>query len=253
MRSFRSLRHSTRVFTKDAFIPGSRPQLANRTFLHQTPHPSLPFRTARYLGNRTKLPGRRPYSWRRPSPEQPPKYNPTPNLNSPPGVPSLSLSQRLRKLSREYGWSAVGVYFLLSALDFPFCFIAVRSLGTERIGSWEQAVVEWVKRAVPVQIPPAWRKSGRMESVDGPAGQSVEVVEGVAGYDHGVLEAEKANKGDSASMWMPSPSSIFRCLICFYEGGLWGYASCGEYLAPDAQRGQASFFYRTITDVSHEL
>jgi N-terminal acetyltransferase 2 len=46
----------------------------------------------------------------------------------------LSLSARLKKLSREYGWSAVGVYFALSVLDFPFCFLLVRVVGTERIG-----------------------------------------------------------------------------------------------------------------------
>lgn len=45
-----------------------------------------------------------------------------------------SLSARLKKLSREYGWAAVGVYLTLSVLDFPFCFLLVRTLGTERIG-----------------------------------------------------------------------------------------------------------------------
>lgn len=47
---------------------------------------------------------------------------------------TLSLSGRLKKLSREYGWSAVGVYFALSVLDFPFCFLLVKWVGTERIG-----------------------------------------------------------------------------------------------------------------------
>lgn len=44
-----------------------------------------------------------------------------------------TLSGRLKKLSREYGWSAVGVYMALSVLDFPFCFILVRAVGTEKI------------------------------------------------------------------------------------------------------------------------
>ncbi|CAI7641871.1 unnamed protein product [Penicillium glandicola] len=56
-----------------------------------------------------------------------------------------SLSQRLKKLSREYGWAALGVYLGLSALDFPFCFAAVRLLGVERIGYYEHAVVGFVK------------------------------------------------------------------------------------------------------------
>lgn len=59
-----------------------------------------------------------------------------------------SLSQRLRKLSREYGWAAVGVYFGLSALDFPFCFAAVRLLGVDRIGQLEHVVVQSAKGAV---------------------------------------------------------------------------------------------------------
>ena len=47
---------------------------------------------------------------------------------------ALSLGQRLKKLSREYGWTAVGIYFALSVLDFPFCFLLVRTVGTERVG-----------------------------------------------------------------------------------------------------------------------
>jgi hypothetical protein len=51
-----------------------------------------------------------------------------------PAAQSLSLSQRLKKLSREYGWTAVGIYLALSVLDFPFCFLLVRTVGTEKIG-----------------------------------------------------------------------------------------------------------------------
>lgn len=47
---------------------------------------------------------------------------------------ATGLAARLRKLSREYGWSALGVYFLLSAIDFPFCYLLVKYLGTDRIG-----------------------------------------------------------------------------------------------------------------------
>lgn len=61
------------------------------------------------------------------------------------GTEKPSLSDRLKKLSREYGWTALGVYLALSALDFPFCFAAVRLLGVERIGHYEHVVVEFVK------------------------------------------------------------------------------------------------------------
>ncbi|MCJ1475358.1 hypothetical protein MMC13_004020 [Lambiella insularis] len=162
-------------FTKRSFQPL---QSASRSF---RPRPSGSFPLKRLFSEK---------------PPTPPKYDPTPDLSSPKA--SLSLSQRMRKLSREYGWSAVGVYFLLTALDFPFCFIAVRALGTERIGEWEHKIIEWVKRAVPVQIPEKWRKtekeSGVMEAQDALGAT-------VAGYDHGVKEAEKANAGESASIW----------------------------------------------------
>lgn len=39
----------------------------------------------------------------------------------------------------------------LSALDFPFCFLAVRMLGTDRIAGWEQSVVHtfWTVLSMP--------------------------------------------------------------------------------------------------------
>jgi hypothetical protein len=49
------------------------------------------------------------------------------------------LSGRLKKLSREYGWTAVGVYLSLSVLDFPFCFLLVRIVGTDKIGEFGMA------------------------------------------------------------------------------------------------------------------
>ena len=57
--------------------------------------------------------------------------------------------------------------------------------------------MEWVKRAVPVQIPESWRGKVEEEVEE----VVVETVGGIpAGYDHGVREAEKENSGDNASM-----------------------------------------------------
>jgi len=58
--------------------------------------------------------------------------DPAPDLKTPPK--KLGISERLKKLTREYGWSVLGVYFMLTALDFPFCYLLVRTLGTDRIG-----------------------------------------------------------------------------------------------------------------------
>jgi hypothetical protein len=83
--------------------------------------------------------------------------NPTPHLGSP--EPALSLSQRLKKLSREYGWTAVGVYFALSLLDFPFCFLAVRLLGTDRIGHYEDVLKNAFWSVVRLAFPDAGKTS----------------------------------------------------------------------------------------------
>ena len=129
-------------------------------------------------------------------------FNPTPNLNSP--EPSLSLSQRLRKLSREYGWSALGVYLLLTALDFPFCFLAVRWLGTDRIGHWEHVLATWFWSVVPYPFPARetpqaveFESGGKKAEEYGVVSELSEV--GVPGYDHGVKEAEKRNQSENAS------------------------------------------------------
>jgi N-terminal acetyltransferase 2 len=69
-----------------------------------------------------------------------------------------SLSARLRKLSREYGWVALGVYLGLSVLDFPFCFLLVRMVGTERIAEAERWVMDGVKKIVPESVKERWHE-----------------------------------------------------------------------------------------------
>lgn len=86
-----------------------------------------------------------------------PHVNPTPHLGSP--EPAQSLSQRLKQLSKEYGWTAVGVYLGLSLVDFPFCFLAVRLLGTDRIGHYEDVVKEAFWSVVRLVLPEAGKKS----------------------------------------------------------------------------------------------
>jgi hypothetical protein len=128
----------------------------------------------------------------------------------------------MKKLSREYGWSALGVYLLLTALDFPFCFLAVRMLGTDRIGHWEHVALAWIKGVV------SWPLSERTKEVVEGAGDLVEAQvlgdgakrrileeESRAEYqspdrkamveveDHGYKEAEQANAGSNASTCFP--------------------------------------------------
>jgi Protein of unknown function (DUF1279) len=142
---------------------------------------------------------------------------------------NLSLSQRLRKLSREYGWSALGIYLLLSALDFPFCFLAVRSLGTDRIGHWEHVILSYIKSAV------KWPLS---ESAQNQVDSAVEIVkekgpldergegekrmleedETYMVQDHGYKEAEKAASKADASALISIPFTCHMLTILQVSG-----------------------------------
>jgi len=116
--------------------------------------------------------------------------------------PTLTISQRLKKLSREYGWTAVGVYLALSALDFPFCFLAVRLLGTERIGRWESAVVDTFWSIISIPFPSLGHQPQTVgEESEDPVQADVDRREGRKPWDHGVAAAQKANEGDQASIW----------------------------------------------------
>ncbi|CUS12209.1 unnamed protein product [Tuber aestivum] len=112
----------------------------------------------------------------------------------PPPAGPTTLSARLKHLSREYGYSALGVYLLLSALDFPFCFLAVRYLGTEKISKLEASVIGfvepyWVSLRSAVGYPPAPVPVG---------GGGMEVEE--KGGQEAVHDA-MGEAGEAASIW----------------------------------------------------
>ncbi|KAF2210400.1 hypothetical protein CERZMDRAFT_113321 [Cercospora zeae-maydis SCOH1-5] len=58
------------------------------------------------------------------------------------GAKPRSLSERMKDMSRKYGWTVTGIYLGLSVLDFPFCFLAVKWLGTERIAEVEHTIMD---------------------------------------------------------------------------------------------------------------
>ncbi|KAF8070265.1 hypothetical protein FPV67DRAFT_1009420 [Lyophyllum atratum] len=65
--------------------------------------------------------------------------------NSPtPLPPNASLSQRLKHLIKAYGWYALGVYIVLSALDFGVAFAGVNLLGAEYVSQVAASVKETV-------------------------------------------------------------------------------------------------------------
>jgi len=79
----------------------------------------------------------------------------------------------MKKLSKEYGYSALAVYLGLSVLDFPFCFLLVRYVGAETIGKYEHAVIEWFWSIVPDWV---YRRQ-TMPAVDGGDGSSAGLTE----------------------------------------------------------------------------
>lgn len=212
MKALRIIRETglLRSFQQAHHHPQSKLETMTRISQGATRPPSAsysssPFSRLLFKQSRTRL-FRRPFAKRPNSTDSTPNFDPTPNLGSP--EPSLSLSQRLRKLSREYGWSALGVYLLLSAVDFPFCFIAVRWLGTDRIGRWEHVIVERFWKVVELALPNL-RGQGALpvddvEGVGEPVGRVYSQVDaqsnevGVPGYDHGVKEAEQRNKAEAS-------------------------------------------------------
>ncbi|PMD45211.1 hypothetical protein L207DRAFT_508122 [Hyaloscypha variabilis F] len=163
--------------TSFTFTSHARPQ--NSTLLQR-------IRSLRFFHNT------RPRRNGRPSPD------PTPNLNSGGAAAEAepqSLGARMRKLSREYGWSALGVYFALTALDFPFCYLFVRQMGTDKIGEWEHVVVSYIKQAIPQSIQEAWHSwRSSMKKAEG----AVEGSEGAEPAGWGVEEADARNKREAS-------------------------------------------------------
>ncbi|KAJ9164682.1 Peptide alpha-N-acetyltransferase Nat2 [Coniochaeta hoffmannii] len=111
---------------------------------------------------------------------------------------TLSISQRLKKLSREYGWSAVGVYLALSVLDFPFCFLLVRTIGTDRIAEAEEYVVSNAKKVIPEGVKQWWHdyRSALKQASKENLGEGVTQEVEMAGW--GVAEAEEKNKAEAS-------------------------------------------------------
>ncbi|KAF7946874.1 uncharacterized protein EAE97_004123 [Botrytis byssoidea] len=163
----------------------SRPQTANFTFSSnprsssETLFQRLRARTNRYFHNS------RPRRNGEAKPE---------NLGD-----DTSLSGRMKKLSREYGWSVVGVYIFLSAADFPFCYLLVRTLGTDRIGEWEHTITSSIKSIIPESIKTTfheWRVAMQKASHD--VTGSDKLGDGVEMAGWGVEEAEERNKRDAS-------------------------------------------------------
>ncbi|KAG9316520.1 hypothetical protein JVU11DRAFT_2570 [Chiua virens] len=58
--------------------------------------------------------------------------------------PDATVSQRLKHLVKSYGWYALGVYLVFSALDFSVAFVGIKLLGADQVSQ----AAGYVKQAV---------------------------------------------------------------------------------------------------------
>ncbi|KAF2161515.1 hypothetical protein M409DRAFT_58921 [Zasmidium cellare ATCC 36951] len=105
---------------------------------------------------------------------------------------SLSLSERMKEMSRKYGWIVVGIYLGLSVLDFPFCFLAVRWFGTERIAEIEHTIIDSVWGVVEKAVPSLKERREQKEAIA--AAED-------AAREGGEAVMEDAKKHEDASIW----------------------------------------------------
>lgn len=138
-------------------------------------------------------------------------------------------------MSREYGWTALGVYLALSALDFPFCVLAVRMLGVERIGHWEHVIVRgfWDTISVPFpggeeQVRAAFRTVGhsiksalqavgirKADEQPAPAEGMTKTKDGE--WTWGVEEAQEEAEKEGASMSFPFEVDLRYPMLTFLK------------------------------------
>jgi hypothetical protein len=180
-----ALRHGRRsASSPSSWVQRQQPSLVSSEAALATRFSSSMARTTRL---RFHLNSMNPYKPRQ-------RISPKSFYSTKPETKSPSLSQRLKSLSREYGWSALGVYLALTVLDFPFCFAAVRYVGVERIGHLEHVVIEGAKDVL--------RSVWPIKSTPGsPSGAEVEHEATTHADGHGVLEEQKNNSGEGASPW----------------------------------------------------
>jgi hypothetical protein len=86
------------------------------------------------------------------------------------------------------------VYLGLSALDFPFCFLAVRLLGTDRIGHYEEVVKDGFWNLVRMIFPDAGTTSAEKNALE----ETAEATLREGSLDAGEVAAVKARNGGDA-------------------------------------------------------
>lgn len=105
----------------------------------------------------------------------PSRLSPQEGPHSPgPGLPSLppdaTLSQRLKHLIKSYGWYALGVYMLLSVVDFGVAFAGISLLGADYVAQVTASIKQSIATVLHSHPPEPGRDE--IDSTGGRPGQS---------------------------------------------------------------------------------
>ncbi|KAM0429378.1 hypothetical protein ACHAPT_006596 [Fusarium lateritium] len=151
-----------------------------------------------------------------------------------------TLTARLKKLTKDYGWATVGVYFGLSVLDFPFCFLFVRIVGAETIGKAEHYVVSSFKAMIPDSVREAWHQYWQsFKKAEVQALGDDDISDKMEMATWGVEKAQERNRAD-ASEYPPLP--LFLLFL-----GAWGSEGYRSPLSGDEERLERLSFQRLTT------
>ncbi|KDN41149.1 hypothetical protein K437DRAFT_217915, partial [Tilletiaria anomala UBC 951] len=106
--------------------------------------------------------------------------------------PKAGFRERLRFLSRRYGWWAIAVYMLTSFIDFGLAFAAIHMLGAEHIRELEARVRHWL----------GMEKRDHSEEQD--TGKNLKQMLGIsaqAGHTLAPASSGTKNSGGSGTLW----------------------------------------------------
>lgn len=115
------------------------------------------------------------------------------------------------------------MYLALSVLDFPFCFLLVRTIGTDRIAEAEEYVVSNAKKVIPEGVKQWWHdyRSALKQASKENLGEGVTQEVEMAGW--GVAEAEEKNKAEASKFVLCATFSSFVFFLgelCFRAAGI---------------------------------
>lgn len=122
--------------------------------------------------------------------------------------PKASIRERLRFLTRRYGWWALGVYLAASALDFSLTFLAIHMMGADHIrelenrvrkylgmGSREMDDVEVAVWPVPVSVElPGRTSDGQLANNETTAKKALQRVQGQKDVEPTKVSAKKTSQ-----------------------------------------------------------